>query len=93
MVFKMSVLMVSSNSLMKGKCGSSWAFNAAGALEGLLAKTTGKLVDLSPQNLVDCSGKYRNHERNEGFMSAAFQYVVDNQGIDSEKSYPYNTKI
>ncbi|XP_035528700.1 cathepsin K [Morone saxatilis] len=71
----------------QGSCGSCWAFSSAGALEGLLAKTTGKLLDLSPQNLVDCVTE--NDGCGGGYMTNAFKYVANNGGIDSEESYPY----
>ncbi|XP_066371974.1 oryzain alpha chain-like [Miscanthus floridulus] len=69
------------------QCGGCWAFSAVAAIEGINEIVTGNLVSLSEQEIIDCDTQ--DGGCNGGEMQNAFQFVINNGGIDTEADYPF----
>ncbi|KAL1221725.1 putative cysteine protease RD19D [Cardamine amara subsp. amara] len=83
----------------QGACGSCWAFSTTGAAEGAHFVSTGKLLSLSEQQLVDCDQGCDPRDKKAcddgcggGLMTNAYGYLMGAGGLEEERSYPYTGK-
>jgi len=75
------------------QCGSCWAFATAANIEGAGFVSTGKLVSLSEQELVDCDKATGDEGCSGGLPSNAFKDMIQNNiGLELEKAYPYTAR-
>eukprot|EP00897_Mesotaenium_endlicherianum_P007490 jgi/Mesen1/676/ME000109S10895 len=76
----------------QGRCESSWAFAAVGAIEAATAIVTSRQVVASEQQVIDC--QRGGSTCTGGWPSNAFEYAAENTakcygGLASESDYPY----
>jgi len=85
----------------QGQCGSCWAFATVANIEGAGFVSTGKLVSLSEQELVDCDTAKGTDTHgdafgpdegcNGGLPEWAYADMIDqNLGLELESEYPYS---
>ena len=73
----------------QGQCGSCWAFSATEQIESDNFLKTGKLLDLSPQQITSCDTT--SYGCNGGYTEHAYDYVKEAGGIESASAYPYTS--
>jgi len=77
----------------QGSCGSCWAFSAIAVLESHIALQTGKLFQLSEQQIVSCTPNPDQCGGTGGCSGSTewlgFDYVKSGAGITTEDNWPY----
>ncbi|KHN04480.1 Cysteine proteinase RD21a [Glycine soja] len=72
----------------QSECEGCWAFSAIAAVEGINKIVTGNLTALSEQELLDCD-RTVNAGCSGGLVDYAFEFIINNGGIDTEEDYPF----
>ncbi|XP_027901701.1 zingipain-2-like isoform X1 [Vigna unguiculata] len=72
----------------QAECDGCWAFSAIAAVEGINKIVTGNLTALSEQELLDCD-RTVNAGCSGGLVDYAFEFIINNGGIDTEDDYPF----
>jgi C1A family cysteine protease len=74
-------------------CGSCYSFGTLGVIESAIAKSTGKMLDLAEQQVVDCSFHLRGDMNGgcEGGHEVVVMDYVKQNGLVLEDSYRYTS--
>jgi len=74
----------------QGQCGSCWTFSAAGAIEGAVYLETMTLLNISTQQIGDCSQE--TDLCDGGWPWMGMQWLSLAGGMATETQYPYGAK-
>lgn len=79
----------------QGQCGSCWTFATAESVESAWAMATGKLVDLSEQQILDCTANPNDCGGSGGCgggtAELALDQIIKTGGLATEWTYPYQS--
>lgn len=79
----------------QGNCGSCWAFGSVETMESAFALATGRLEELSEQQILDCTPNPLECGGTGGCgggtPSLAYAKIMEQGGLSSEWSYPYTS--
>jgi len=70
----------------QGDCGSCWAYSTTEGVESGLFMATGKIVELSPQQLISCDREDSGCDG--GDVDSGTEWIDQVGGLDTEKDYP-----
>jgi cathepsin L len=73
----------------QGQCGSSPYWSAVVSMEGAWAIAGHPLVNLSVQQIDDCSNDEGNYGCDGGEMTSSFEYIIKSGGAENAQDYPY----
>lgn len=72
----------------QGSCGSCWAYATLAALESAFLIQQNKVLNLSEQNLVDCSP----YNCSGGWLSSTYDWMIKGNTVLLENFYPYKER-
>jgi len=73
----------------QGQCGSCWAFSSTATIESLWVKRSGKMIDLSEEDLINCASA---NGCSGDTPITAFDFVM-NSGQAKESQTPYTATV
>merc|ERR1712107_513533 len=76
----------------QGQCGSCWAFSAVEQVESDLMREHGTTIELSTQELVDCTGSGGRRNGCQGGDPSQAYGVIEQLGGQTESSYRYTAR-